>query len=53
MATYRVTYEGYIEGEYDSAEKAKEDFVVALTEDIEDSRNIVVEEFDEETESWK
>lgn len=53
MPYYRVTYEGYLEGDYGFVEKAKEEFIIALKEDIEDDRNIVVEEFDEEKKEWK
>ena len=59
MPYYRVTYEGYIEGEYDNAEEAKHDFMKYIVNDEIDQYDrtwmdsIAVEEYDEKTEKWK
>ena len=52
MGYYRVTYEGYIEGEYDSEREAINNFKIAMEEDVEDKNNIAISEFDEITKHW-
>ena len=59
MPHFRMTYVGYMEGEYDDAEAAKAAFLEALDPDYTDyygrSRAdlVEVEEFDEESGTWK
>ncbi len=58
MCNYRVTYEGYIEGEYNSAEAAKQAFIKQIVDNELDSYGrewtalIGIEEFDEKTKTW-
>ena len=52
--TYRVTYEGSIEGDYETEDEAVQAFFECLVEDIGDGRlNIGIEKFNEETEKWE
>ena len=59
MGYYRVTYEGYAEGEFDSSEAAKEDFIQRIRDDELDQYGrgwtalVSVEEFNEETNEWE
>ena len=46
----RVTYDGYIEGEYESIEAAEKEFLEHL-EDV-DVSDLGVEVFDDETGKW-
>ena len=51
---YRLTYEGYTEGEYDTEADALENFIENVREDLDDDgRNIVVNKFDEKTKKWE
>ncbi len=49
---YRVVYEGYLEGEYETEQQAVTAFIVAMREDIEDERNITISKFDESEQKW-
>lgn len=59
MAYFRVTYEGYVEGEYEDEEAAKADFLNGLNEDYTDAygrsreQMLHVEKFNEETGEWE
>jgi len=58
MGYYRVRFEGYIEGEYDSADLAKQEMVAFLEDGIDAYGRskedlIVVEEYDPVEECWK
>ena len=50
---YRVWYDGYSEGEYDSKDEAIKDFNECVHEDLDDGGNIFVEMFNEETNRWE
>lgn len=52
MGYFRVTYEGYLEGEYETADDAIEEFAELAKEDIETHFHITVEEYDEESGKW-
>lgn len=51
MGYYRITYDGYVEGEYESADEAKAEFIKSLEENDPD-QYICVEKFDEATKEW-
>jgi len=59
MPYYRVTFDGYVEGEYESEEAAKKDLLACLEPDYIDDVGrtredmLSVEEFDAETDVWK
>jgi hypothetical protein len=59
MPYFRVTYVGYVEGDFDTEEDAKEEFLSGLNEDYTDAYGrsredmVCVEEFDEVTGEWK
>lgn len=54
MKYFRISYVGYIEGEYDSVEDAMEEAVEAIQDDIEDNHaNFCVEEYDVIKDEWK
>ena len=59
MAYYRVTYDGYVEGEYESEEAAKQDLLACMDEDYVDHVGrtredmLSVEEYDSEKDEWK
>ena len=52
MPYFRVSIEDYIEGEYDTEEKAIDDFIEALDQ-LDIRRSVTVEEFNEETGRWE
>ena len=54
MKYYRVSYDGYTEGEYEDRAAAIKDFVECVQDDLDDSCNtITVEVYNEDTEKWE
>jgi len=59
MPYFRVSYEGYIEGEYDNEEEAIKEFLEGLNEDYVDAygrtreQMLRVEKFNEEKGEWE
>ena len=59
MPYFRVTYVGYVEGEYESEEAAKAAFIEGLDPDYCDAYGrsredmVQVERFNDETEQWE
>jgi hypothetical protein len=51
MAHYRVTFDGVIEGDYETAEAAAADLVEFMSEGTLDDL-VVVEEYDMEKKEW-
>ncbi len=53
MKYYRIEYDGYSEGEYESLDAAIKDFIERTQEDFDDGVNITVKRFNEETNQWE
>jgi hypothetical protein len=52
MPYFRINYDGYIEGEYKTAEEAITDAINIFLEDIENEKHLNIEEYDEDSEKW-
>lgn len=53
MPHFRVQYEGYMEVQMGCQEDAVAEFANAVKEDIDDGRNILVEEWNDEEQEWE
>ena len=53
MKYYRIEYDGYTEGEYESPDAAIKDFIELAQKDFGSDMNITVKRFNEKTNQWE
>jgi hypothetical protein len=54
MGYYRVTYESYLEDEFNTTEEAKKKFIESMQYDLDSEYSgIVVEEYNEDKGKWE